>query len=191
MGNRLSKIYTRTGDAGTTGLGNGERIEKDNIRVCAYGTTDELNSHIGHLLSLEIPNAVAATLLMIQHHLFDIGGELCIPGHVVITQARIDWIEAQLDTLNSDLPYLKEFILPGGNQASAVCHVARTVCRRAEREVVALNRCEPVNPHALKYLNRLSDYLFVAARVILRQAGEREVYWNRQVATVINGDSSE
>ncbi len=182
MGNRLSKIYTRTGDDGSTGLGNGDRIEKDNIRVCAYGTTDELNSHIGHLLSLAIPNHMAATLVLVQHHLFDIGGELCIPGHTVIEQARIDWLEAELDALNKDLPYLKEFILPGGSQASAVCHIARTVCRRAERETVTLSRHEAVNPLALKYLNRLSDYLFVAARVILRQAGDNEVYWNKQTA---------
>jgi cob(I)alamin adenosyltransferase len=181
MGNRLSKIYTRTGDDGTTGLGNGERIEKDDIRVCAYGTTDELNSHIGHLLSLELPRDIQSTLNQVQHHLFDIGGELCIPGHLVIQQERVEWIEKALDALNGDLPYLKEFILPGGNQASAVCHIARTVCRRAERETVTLARGEEVNPISLKYLNRLSDYLFVAARVILRHTGDKEVYWNKSV----------
>ena len=177
MGNRLSKIYTRTGDGGTTGLGNGERVGKDHIRVSAYGGTDELNSHIGHLLSLDIPVDVRDVLIAVQHHLFDIGGELCVPDRIVIAQERIDWIEAELDSLNGDLPYLKEFILPGGSQAAAVCHIARTVCRRVEREVVALNRVEAVNPLSIKYLNRLSDYLFVAARVILRQAGDREVYW--------------
>ncbi len=184
MANRLSKIYARTGDDGTTGLGNGGRIDKDSMRVCTYGTSDELNSHIGHLLSLEIPQNIRSTLDMVQHHLFDIGGELSIPGHTVLQQDRIDWIEKELDALNSDLPYLKEFILPGGNQASAVCHIARTVCRRTEREIVALARVEEVNPISLKYLNRLSDYLFVAARAILRQAGDKEVYWNNETRII-------
>ncbi len=183
MGNRLSKIYTRTGDGGTTGLGNGERVDKDSIRVAAYGTTDELNSHIGHLLSLDVPHAIAVALTSVQHHLFDIGGELCIPEYSVVEQDRVEWLENQLDLLNKDLPYLKEFILPGGNQPAAVCHIARTVCRRAEREVVTLARTETVNPVSLKYLNRLSDYLFVAARVILRDAGDREIYWQKQLST--------
>ena len=180
MGNRLSKIYTRTGDGGTTGLGNGDRVDKDSIRVSAYGTTDELNSHIGYLLALGVPDDINRVLTTIQHHLFDIGGELCVPDYTVIETGSVEWIESELDALNNDLPYLKEFILPGGNRAAAACHIARTVCRRAEREVVTLARSESINPVSLKYLNRLSDYLFVVARVILRESGDKEVYWQKQ-----------
>ena len=182
MGNRLSKIYTRTGDAGSTGLGNGDRIDKDHIRVNAYGTVDELNSHLGFLMAHELPNELQEMLTIVQHHLFDIGGELCIPGHSVIDDQRVEWLEKQLDSINDDLPYLKEFILPGGSAASACCHIARTVCRRAERETVTLSREAEVNPATLKYLNRLSDYLFVAARVILREAGDAEVYWDKSIS---------
>ena len=177
MGNRLSKIYTRTGDDGSTGLGDGQRVGKDSLRVQAYGNADELNSHIGHLLALGAPQSVSAVLACVQHHLFDIGSELCVPEMVSIEQALVDWLEGRLDEINAELPYLKEFILPGGNQAAAVCHVARTVCRRTERDVIALSRVESVNPVSIKYLNRLSDYLFVAAREILRSAGAAEVCW--------------
>ncbi|MEM7208385.1 MAG: cob(I)yrinic acid a,c-diamide adenosyltransferase [Pseudomonadota bacterium] len=183
MGNRLSKIYTRTGDSGTTGLGNGERIEKDHIRVESYGTTDELNSHIGCVLACDVPDNIRDTLTRIQHHLFDIGGELCIPDHVVITDEHVSWVESRLDELNEDLPYLKEFILPGGNMACSHCHVARTVCRRAERNAISLSRVESINPVTIKYLNRLSDYLFVAARVLARVCGDGEVYWKRSTST--------
>ena len=179
MGNRLSKIYTRTGDDGTTGLGDGSRTDKDGVRVEAYGTTDELNSVIGMLLALPCPDHIRAILDEVQHHLFDLGGELCIPGHQAIKQEHIDWLEAKLDELNEPLPPLKDFILPGGSQAAATCHLARTVCRRAERLVVSLKRIEEVPPFSMKYLNRLSDFLFVAARVLAREQGGSEVLWKK------------
>ena len=141
MGNRLSKIYTRTGDKGTTGLGDGSRVDKDSLRVEAYGTTDELNSIVGMILSeSEVAEPLKTMLLEIQHDLFDIGAELCVPGHSVITEAFVQRLEQQIDELNQDLPYLKEFILPGGNRAATTCHLARTVCRRAERRVLTLSR---------------------------------------------------
>ena len=141
MGNRLSKIYTRTGDDGTTGLGDGTRVPKDSARVEAYGTTDELNSVLGVLLAVPgLPDAVTALLTEVQHELFDMGGELCIPGHTVITAAHVTRLETALDGFNDELPPLKEFILPGGGPAAAACHVARTVARRAERRVLSLDR---------------------------------------------------
>lgn len=179
MGHRLSKIYTRTGDDGSTGLGDGSRTSKDALRVAAYGTADELNSLIGVLLALDPPAEVAEPLHEIQHHLFDLGGELCIPGHQAIRAEHVAWLERRLDALNEDLPALKEFILPGGSQAAAICHLARTVCRRAERTVVTLQRSETVPPFTLRYLNRLSDLLFVMARVLSRHAGGREVLWQK------------
>ena len=179
MGNRLSKIYTRTGDDGTTGLGDGSRTDKDGARVAAYGTTDELNSVIGLVLAQDVPDTVARVLHEIQHHLFDLGGELCIPGHQAIQQTHIDWLEQTLDHFNSDLPPLKDFILPGGSQAAASCHLARTVCRRAERLVVSLQRVESVPPFSMMYLNRLSDLLFVLARVLARYQGGSEVLWQK------------
>lgn len=184
MGNRLSKIYTRTGDDGTTGLGDGSRTDKDGARVAAYGTTDELNSVIGLVLALEVPDSVGRVLHEIQHHLFDLGGELCIPGHQAIQQTHIDWLEQTLDHFNSDLPPLKDFILPGGSQAAASCHLARTVCRRAERLVVSLQRVESVPPFSMKYLNRLSDLLFVIARVLARHQGGSEVLWQKDRAPI-------
>lgn len=185
MGHRLSKIYTRTGDDGTTGLGDGKRIQKDAARVNAYGTVDEANSCIGLLLASDMPGDVRALLVRIQHQLFDLGGELCMPGHVAIDDADVDALETQLDQYNDGLPPLKEFILPGGGEAAARCHVARTVVRRAERETVSLARQEPVRPQALRYLNRLSDLLFVLARVLARQSGADEVLWehDRRAAT--------
>ena len=177
MGNRLSKIYTRTGDDGTTGLGDGSRTEKDGARVAAYGTTDELNSVIGVVLSHPIPAPVQRVLHEIQHHLFDLGGELCIPGHQAIKEEHVAWLEAVLDKFNDDLPALKDFILPAGGPAAAQTHVARTVCRRAERLVVTLQRSEDVPPFSMKYLNRLSDLLFVLARVLARVEGGSEVLW--------------
>lgn len=177
MGHRLSKIYTRTGDAGTTALGDGSRVDKDCVRIEAYGTLDELNSHIGMILALEIRDEIHSVLETVQHSLFSLGAELCIPGHEVIKQHHVDRLENALDRLNAHLPPLKEFILPGGNQAAAACHIARTVCRRCERLVVGLARETAVNPSALCYLNRLSDLLFVIARVLARQGGGKEVLW--------------
>ncbi|MDB6164548.1 MAG: cob(I)yrinic acid a,c-diamide adenosyltransferase [Xanthomonadaceae bacterium] len=178
MGNRLSKIYTRTGDDGTTGLGDGTRIAKDSARVSAYGTVDEANSAIGLLLAAVLPADVGALLTTIQHQLFDLGGELCIPGHAAIFDADITALEQALDRYNTPLPPLKDFILPGGGEAAARCHVARTVVRRAERETVTLARHDVVRPQAVHYLNRLSDLLFVLARVLARASGHGEVLWN-------------
>ncbi|HIF18182.1 MAG TPA: cob(I)yrinic acid a,c-diamide adenosyltransferase [Cycloclasticus sp.] len=179
MGHRLSKIYTRTGDSGTTGLGDGSRIEKDSLRVEAYGTIDELNSQIGLVIAFGIDDAIAHQLLDIQHDLFDLGSELCVPGYSAINDTNIDTLEKILDDHNADLPALKEFILPGGNLAAATCHVARTVCRRAERIAVSLAREENINPPVVKYLNRLSDLLFVLCRVLARQDGQNEVLWDK------------
>jgi cob(I)alamin adenosyltransferase len=180
MGNRLSKIYTKTGDDGTTGLGDGTRVAKDSARVAAYGTVDELNSAIGMALAQEIPATVRETLIQAQHELFDLGGELCIPGMAMVHDADVERLETTLDSFNADLPALKDFILPGGGMAAACCHVARTVCRRAEREVVALSRRETVRPEAVRYLNRLSDLLFVLARVLARASGHGEVLWQHE-----------
>ncbi|HYC10121.1 MAG TPA: cob(I)yrinic acid a,c-diamide adenosyltransferase [Steroidobacteraceae bacterium] len=181
MGNRLSRIYTRTGDDGTTGLGDGSRVRKDSARVEAYGTVDELNSAVGVLLAVpEIPPAVAACLTEVQHELFDLGGELCIPGHRVITPAHVERLERSLDEFNDTLPPLKEFILPGGGPAAAACHLARAVARRAERRVWALAEAESVGAEVPKYLNRLSDLLFVLARVLARHERGVEVLWRHE-----------
>jgi cob(I)alamin adenosyltransferase len=181
MGNRLSKIYTRTGDDGTTGLGDGSRVPKDSLRVEAYGTVDELNSVIGMLLAVpDLPPAVSACLTEVQHQLFDMGGELCIPGHQAIEAAHVSQLEKALDGFNDALPALKEFILPGGGPAAAACHVARTVARRAERRVWSLSRAESVRPEVAQYLNRLSDLLFVIARVLARHERGTEVLWRHQ-----------
>jgi cob(I)alamin adenosyltransferase len=178
MGNRLSKIYTRTGDDGTTGLGDGSRVAKDSLRVEAYGTVDELNSALGVLLAVpKLPPDVTACLIEVQHELFDMGGELCIPGHLAITAEQVLRLERTLDGFNDALPPLKEFILPGGGPASAACHLARTVARRAERRVCTLARSEKVSPEVAKYLNRLSDLLFVIARVLARHERGAEVLW--------------
>lgn len=179
MGHRLSKIYTRTGDSGTTGLGDGSRVEKDSLRVEAYGTVDELNSQIGLVIAFGVDDTIANQLLDIQHDLFDLGGELCVPGYSAINDESITSLERILDEHNADLPALKEFILPGGNLAAANCHVARTVCRRTERITVTLAREEPINPPVIKYLNRLSDLLFVLCRVLSRQDGKSEVLWDK------------
>ena len=180
MGHRLSKIYTRTGDDGSTGLGDGTRTAKDSARVNAYGTVDEANSTIGLLLAADLPDDVRELLTAIQHQLFDLGGELCIPGHAAIFDADIEALEAQLDHFNEDLPPLKEFILPGGGEAASRCHVARTVVRRAERAAVSLARLEEVRPQPVRYLNRLSDLLFVLARVLARASGHGEVLWHHE-----------
>jgi len=180
MGNRLSKIYTRTGDDGTTGLGDGTRVDKDSTRVAAYGTVDELNSAIGLVLASGVPERVAEVLTQAQHDLFDLGGELCIPGMAMIDDADITRLEETLDAFNDTLPALKDFILPGGGIAAAHCHLARTICRRAEREVVTLSRSETVRGEAIQYLNRLSDLLFVIARVLARASGHGEVLWQHE-----------
>jgi cob(I)alamin adenosyltransferase len=180
MGNRLSKIYTKTGDDGSTGLGDGTRVAKDSARVAAYGTVDELNSSIGIVLAQEIPAPIREALTQIQHDLFDLGGELCIPGMAMVHEADVERLEQTLDGFNADLPPLKDFILPGGGMAAACCHLARTVCRRAEREVVTLSRSETVRPEAVRYLNRLSDLLFVLSRVLARASGHGEVLWQHE-----------
>ena len=180
MGNRLSKIYTKTGDDGTTGLGDGSRVAKDSARVSAYGTVDEANSAIGVLLATDLPDDVRSLLTMIQHQMFDLGGELCIPGHAAIEDADIERLEQQLDHFNDPLPPLKDFILPGGGEAAARCHLARTIVRRAERECVTLSHHDAVRPQAIRYLNRLSDLLFVLARVLARHGGHGEVLWQHE-----------
>ena len=181
MGNRLSKIYTKTGDDGTTGLGDGTRVAKDSVRVAAYGTVDEANSAIGMLLASDTFDQHAVEirdlLTTVQHQLFDLGGELCIPGHAAIFDADVEALEQALDHHNAPLPPLKDFILPGGGEAAARCHLARTIVRRAERETVTLARHDAVRPEAIRYLNRLSDLLFVLARVLARNSGHGEVLW--------------
>jgi len=178
VGNRLSKIYTRTGDDGTTGLGDGSRIAKDSARVSAYGTVDEANSAIGVVLAADLPADISALLTTVQHQMFDLGGELCIPGHAAIFDADITALEQALDHHNAALPPLKDFILPGGGEAAARCHLARTIVRRAERETVTLGHHDSVRPQAIQYLNRLSDLLFVLSRVLARASGHGEVLWN-------------
>ncbi len=178
MGHRLSKIYTRTGDDGTTGLGDGSRIDKDHARMEAIGTVDELNSQVGVLIA-ELPehDDYARLLARIQHDLFDLGGELAVPGYTLVSAERIGELEESLDTLNEDLPPLKNFILPGGNKPAAACHLARAICRRAERSLVALHRETAINDTSRQYLNRLSDFLFVMARLLARRNGDNEVLW--------------
>lgn len=180
MGNRLSKIYTRTGDAGTTGLGDGTRVPKDHMRVQAMGDVDELNALIGILLTEPVSEQVRAHLTRIQHDLFDMGGELCMPNYVMIKAERVTALETILDDWNDSLAPLKEFILPGGSRAAAYCHLARTVCRRAERTMHALNTQENLTEVSLQYINRLSDLLFVLCRVLNQQAGISDVLWNNQ-----------
>ncbi len=177
MGNRLSKIYTRTGDDGSTGLGDGSRVDKDNDRIEAIGTIDELNSIIGMILSHDIPETIATLLARIQHQLFELGGELCIPGHTVISNEYVSQLECDLDNLNQKLPMLKEFILPSGGKATSCCHLARTVCRRAERVIVRLSKTENISSALRAYVNRLSDLLFVIARTLARFENGQEVLW--------------
>ncbi|RTL57822.1 MAG: cob(I)yrinic acid a,c-diamide adenosyltransferase [Rhodocyclaceae bacterium] len=180
MGHRLSKIYTRTGDGGTTGLGDGSRINKDALRVAAMGDIDELNASLGLLLCEPLPDGVPRLLTAIQHDLFDLGGELCIPGSRLLPESGTEVLEEAIDHYNSELAPLKEFILPGGCRAAALAHQSRTICRRAERNVVALSRDEAVSANILGYVNRLSDLLFVLARWLNRNAGCGDVLWNRQ-----------
>lgn len=177
MGHRLSKIYTRTGDKGDTGLGDGSRVEKDHARIESIGTVDELNSIIGMVLANSIPDEITQCFNKVQHHLFDLGGELCIPGHIALDESYITYLEETLDSFNENLPVLKEFILPSGGAATSSCHLARSVCRRAERRVVTLAKDETLSPYSIQYLNRLSDLLFVIARVLARHENGSEVLW--------------
>jgi cob(I)alamin adenosyltransferase len=180
MGNRLSKIATRTGDDGSTGLGDGSRTGKDSARIGAIGEVDELNSFIGLLLAEDMPADLRDELVSIQHDLFDLGGELCIPGYQLITDDHVARLDDLLEKYNADLPVLKEFILPAGSRAASTAHVCRTVCRRAERSIVALAKLEPINAQPRQYVNRLSDLMFVLARVLNRFAGGSDVLWQHE-----------
>ncbi len=177
MGHRLSKIVTRTGDDGTTGLGDGSRVGKDSLRVAVLGDLDELNSAVGCVLAESVPESIRVALANVQNDLFDIGGEVCIPGRAALWDAHIEQLEQRLESLREPLPMLKEFVLPGGTRAGAACHLARAVCRRAERSLVALSHAENVSELSLKYLNRLSDLLFLAARTINLAVGQPEAQW--------------
>ncbi|MCK6427476.1 cob(I)yrinic acid a,c-diamide adenosyltransferase [Betaproteobacteria bacterium PRO7] len=180
MGKRLSKIATRTGDDGTTGLGDGTRTRKDALRIQAIGEVDELNSFIGLLATEALPDEVRTDLLDIQHDLFDLGGELCIPGYTMLKDVQVARLDERLEHYNANLPRLEEFILPGGSRAAAIAHVCRTVCRRAERAIVALAAQEAVNEAPRQYVNRLSDLLFVLARVLNRHGGGADVQWQQR-----------
>jgi len=180
MGNRLSKISTRTGDDGTTGLGDGSRTVKDSPRIHSLGEVDELNSFVGLLLCEDMPAELREELVSIQHDLFDLGGELCIPGYEMIKDEHVARLDALLAKYNADLPMLKEFILPAGSRAASLAHVCRTVCRRAERSIVALGHAEAIRPHPREYVNRLSDLMFVLARVLNRYAGGNDVLWQHE-----------
>ena len=180
MGNRLSKIATRTGDNGSTGLGDGSRTGKDSVRVHALGDVDELNSNIGLLLCEAMPDALREELISIQHDLFDLGGEICIPGYQMITEVHVARLDDLLAKYNADLPALTEFILPAGSRGAALAHVCRTVCRRAERSIVALGKAEKIHEHPRQYANRLSDLLFVLSRVLNRFAGGSDVLWQHE-----------
>lgn len=179
MGHRLSKIVTCTGDSGSTGLANGERLPKHHLRVEAMGDVDELNCHLGLLLSQGLPPSIRSLLTGVQQTLFNLGGELALPGTTLIADSDVEQLETAIAALNAELPPLKEFILPGGNPASAQAHVARAVARRVERRLWALHEQSPLNAAALRYANRLSDYLFVAARRLMRLGGEAETLWQR------------
>lgn len=180
MGNRLSKIATRTGDNGTTGLGDGSRTDKDSVRIHAMGDVDELNSNIGLLLCEAMPDALRGELVVIQHDLFDLGGELCIPGYQMITEDHVARLAGLLAKYNADLPALTEFILPAGSRAASIAHICRTVCRRAERSIVTLGKAETIHDHPRQYVNRLSDLMFVLSRVLNRYAGGSDVLWNHE-----------
>lgn len=179
MGHRLSKIYTRTGDAGSTGLADGSRVSKDSARIAALGDLDELNSVVGLLLTEELPEDIRLLLTGIQHDLFDLGGEMAIPGSALLNEKSIGGLEAAIDHYNAELGPLKEFILPGGTRAAALAHLARSVCRRAERQLVSLAAAEAVSEAGRKYVNRLSDLLFVLGRTLNRVAGRGDVLWQK------------
>ena len=180
MGNRLSKIATRTGDNGTTGLGDGSRTDKDSARIAALGDVDELNSFVGLLLCEPMPAALREELISIQHDLFDLGGELCIPGYQMITDVHVIRLDNLLQKYNADLPVLQEFILPAGSRAASIAHLCRTVCRRAERSIVTLGKAEAINEFPRQYVNRLSDLMFVLSRALNRFAGGTDVLWQHE-----------
>jgi cob(I)alamin adenosyltransferase len=178
MGYRLSKIYTRTGDKGSTGMADGRRVDKDDMQVHVIGDVDELNSIMGMLICKTEDTGMAELFFTIQHDLFNLGGQISMPEMNLLTAERTLWLEQKLDKMNKDLPALKEFILPGGTEAAAICHLARSVSRRVERSMVSLAKKMPVSSALQTYINRLSDFLFVAARVLSRQQGGEEMYWN-------------
>ena len=180
MGNRLTQIATRTGDEGTTGLGNNQRVSKNSLRVHAMGDVDELNSHIGLLLCEKMPDDVRHLLVAVQHQLFNLGGELSIPGFELLKAEAILVLDASLEKYNAQLPKLEEFILPAGNRAAAQAHICRTVARRAERATVALGNEEALNDAPRQYLNRLSDLMFVLSRILNRMDGGSDVYWQSE-----------
>ncbi|HYL90138.1 MAG TPA: cob(I)yrinic acid a,c-diamide adenosyltransferase [Burkholderiales bacterium] len=180
MAHRLSKITTRTGDRGDTGLGDGSRVSKSSARVHALGELDELNSAIGLVLAEDVPAEVSEVLNEVQHDLFDLGGEISIPGHTLLNDTQVERLEHAIERWNAELPALKEFVLPGGTRAAAAAHLARTVCRRAERSLVRLNQEEKVSDPALRYLNRLSDLLFIGGRRLNRAAGRTDVQWRHE-----------
>ncbi|MDX1334754.1 MAG: cob(I)yrinic acid a,c-diamide adenosyltransferase [Gammaproteobacteria bacterium] len=177
MGDRLDDIVTKTGDSGSTGLGDGGRVAKDSLRIEVIGDVDELNAHIGMLLSQELPRDLVDPLSRIQHQLFNVGGELSMPKEQFVRDRDVMQLEGWIEKLNADLPPLKEFVIPGGGMAASACHIARTVCRRAERHAFALDRAEVLNAELLRYLNRLSDLLFIMCRVIMRQREKTEEVW--------------
>lgn len=180
MGNRLSKITTRTGDDGKTSLGKG-RLSKDHSRIEALGSLDELNSVIGMVVAHEPKNQeITSTLKQVQQDLFDLGGELCPPYREAVTDEKLAFLDEKISRWNADLPPLKEFILPGGNIKSATCHLARTICRRSERNLVTLHLDENLNPNILRYMNRLSDVLFIAARLLARETENPEELWQHE-----------
>jgi cob(I)alamin adenosyltransferase len=180
MGHRLSKITTRTGDAGETGLGDGSRVAKDDARIEALGEVDELNSAVGLVLAEDLPAGMRNALVEVQQDLLNLGGELSLPGHGILTMEDVSRLEALSAQWNAELAPLKEFILPGGSRAAAAAHLARTICRRAERRLVGLGRAGQVSEVSRRYLNRLSDALFVAARALNRHAGRDDVLWRHE-----------
>jgi len=180
MSNRINSIYTKTGDDGTTALANGERIDKSSIRVEVMGNIDELNSLIGVLAASGIQDDISGYLLNIQHRLFDIGGEIAIPGNAINAPTSVERLEELIETYNNDLPALKEFVLPGGSLSASICHLARSVCRRSERSLVELSHSEYINPESLKYINRLSDLLFVFARTLNQEKDAKEILWDSE-----------
>jgi cob(I)alamin adenosyltransferase len=177
-----TEIYTRTGDDGTTGLGDGTRIKKDHVRLDLIGTVDEINSLLG-LLAAEISmdDSIHELILTCQHRLFDLGGELSIPGYSTISSEHVDYLESRIDSLNKELPALENFILPGGSKPAAICHLIRSVSRRAERLLVTLSDHEDINPSAMPFINRFSDLFFVVARTLARRNGAEEILWDQQL----------
>jgi len=177
VGYRLSKIYTRKGDNGTTGMADGSRVSKDSLLMHAIGEVDELNSMLGLVVNKCQLEELKENLITIQHDLFNLGGELAMPGYDKINHSRIEWLESTLDQMNEKLTPLKEFILPGGAEDAGFCHMARAMCRRVERSMVSLNKEQAVKIEVIAYINRLSDWLFVASRVLNKAQGEAEIYW--------------